>query len=141
MAKAPRVPAKQIKERLEAAISQGSREPFQKILADGLSVKPKLKSWRNLANNNPEAYSRTLKNIAGLACITERTESLSVNLTGDVAQLANTLASRYGIEKGREMLRLHGLPESLIADNTTIEGELVESPTTDENLKETRNHA
>ncbi len=125
MPKPPKVSAAAVRARIRRNVEQAAREPFQAVLADALYNKPKNKHWRALAND-PEAWARSVKNLAPLAGYVDRRESLNVTMSS--TELADTLVARYGPDKARQMLALHGLPESLIptasADTgTTIEGQ------------------
>lgn len=82
-------------------------------------MKPSLTAWRKMAKADPEKYTRALSNLTKIAGYTERSESL--NVTMDARDLAQTLVARYGQDKAKAMLELHGLPASLLGVETASE--------------------
>jgi len=108
---APRIPRKELQAALEKRVASRDRGIFTGILAKGLSIAPRQKDWKKL-REDPEKYGRTIATFAKLNGYAERTESVNVSM--DVNALAETLVNRYGAEKARTMLTMHGLPASLI---------------------------
>ena len=111
MPKKPNLPMAEVKAALDKRIGSHDRSIFRNILTDSLVYKPRAKDWRKL-REDPEKHARTVATLAKLNGFADRSES--VNVTMDVNKLAETLINRYGPEKARKMLELHGLPTSLV---------------------------
>ena len=112
MPKAPRLPPDKIFADIEAQLARLDRAPFRKPLAEALGVAPSRTAWRKLAKRDPAKWAAAVATLGKSAGMPETVQTISVNL--EPQQLANQLVTRYGTDKAREMLRMHGLPESLI---------------------------
>ncbi len=123
MPQSPRLPAAEVRKNLMNQLAQQDHQPFREILADAVSVKPKKKAWRELANTDPEKYTRAVNQLRKAAGYIDKTEHHQINHSA--SDLAATLVARYGPAKARQMLELHGLPVELVPD--AIEGELVDT--------------
>ena len=110
--KPPRLPPDKVFAEIEAQLARLDRAPFRKPLAEALGVAPSRSAWRKLAKNDPGKWSSAVATLAKSAGMPETVQSISVNL--EPQQLANQLVTRYGTERAREMLKMHGLPENLI---------------------------
>ena len=113
MPRPPRIPPKEITERIKEQLARYDRNPFKDVLADALTVAPSKTAWRRFAKKDPGKYSQAIATLAKPAGFAEKSESLVINM--DANKMAQELIARFGREKGQQLLEAAGLPTSLIA--------------------------
>lgn len=111
----PRIPAKLIRENIEKRLARYDRDPFRDVLSDALSAKPTIAAWKRWAKKDPGKYANSIASLAKAAGFAERSESVKIEYNAET--VARELEARFGKEKGRQLLKATGLPESLISDD------------------------
>lgn len=114
MPKPPRIPGKEITERIKAQLARYDRNPFQDALADALTVAPSKTAWRKYAKNDPGKWATAVATLGKSSGFAEKSEKLSLNL--DAKDMARELTARHGAEKAKLLLGAAGLPTSLVDD-------------------------
>lgn len=118
MPRPPKLPEREVFQRIESRLARYDRGPFQEQLARALACGPSKSAWRSLAKKNPAAWAQSVEKLAKVSGFAERTESLS--LTMDPQQIARELVARHGPDKAALLLQAAGLPSGLVS------GEVIE---------------